>query len=45
MYDVKSRKAEEFISHEEICDTLTYAEANKDNLQLIDAILANQIQK
>ena len=39
MYDVKSRKAEEFISHEEICDTLTYAEANKDNLQLIDAIL------
>ena len=26
MYDVKSPKAEEFISHEEILDTLKYAE-------------------
>lgn len=40
MYNVKSMKAEEFISHEEILDTLTYAEANKDNLVLVDEIIA-----
>lgn len=40
MYDVKSPKAEEFISHEEILDTLKYAEENKHNSQLIDEILA-----
>ena len=33
-------KAEEFISHEEILDTLAYAEANKDNLALVDEIIA-----
>lgn len=40
MYDVKSPKAEEFINHEEILDTLKYAEENKHNAQLIDEILA-----
>lgn len=40
MYNVKSMKAEEFISHEEILDTLAYAEANKDNLALVDEIIA-----
>lgn len=40
MYNVKSMKAEEFISHEEILDTLAYAEANKNNLALIDEIIA-----
>ena len=40
MYNVKSMKAEEFISHEEIMDTLAYAEANKDNKELLDAIIA-----
>ena len=30
MYDKKSLKAEEFISHEEIVRTLDYAEENKD---------------
>ena len=40
MYDVKSLKAEEFISDEEIMATLAYADANKDNLEVIDAILA-----
>lgn len=40
MYDVKSPKAEEFISHEEILDTLKYAEENKHNAELIDQILA-----
>ena len=39
MYNVKSMKAEEFISHEEILDTLAYAEANKDNLVLVDEII------
>lgn len=40
MYDVKSSKAEEFINHEEILDTLAYAEANKENRELLDQILA-----
>lgn len=39
MYDVKSKKAEEFICHEEIEETLNYARANKDNKELIDSIL------
>lgn len=39
MYDPKSLKAEDFINHEEILDTLAYAEANKDNLELIDSLL------
>ena len=39
MYNPKSLKAEEFISHEEILDTLAYADANKNNLELIDSIL------
>ena len=39
MYDVKSLKAEEFISDEEILDTLAYADANKNNVALIDEIL------
>lgn len=39
MYDPKSLKAEEFISHEEITATLEYAEQNKDNLELVDQII------
>lgn len=39
MYNPKSSKAEEFISHEEILDTLKYAEENKNNVELIDKIL------
>ena len=42
MYDPKSMKAEEFISHEEILDTLAYAQENKSNEKLIDAILERQ---
>ena len=38
-YNPKSKKAEEFINHEEILDTLAYAEANKNNVELIDKIL------
>lgn len=40
MYNVKSMKAEEFINHKEILDTLAYAEANKNNSELLDAIMA-----
>ena len=39
MYDPKSLKAEEFISHDEIMDTLAYAEKNKHNAELIDQII------
>ncbi len=38
-YDVKSLKAEEFINHEEILDTLAYADANKENWDLIDSLI------
>ena len=41
MYNPKSLKAEEFISHEEILDTLKYADENKDNMTLINEILEN----
>ena len=40
MYDPKSLKAEEFINDEEIRETLAYADANEDNVELIDAIIA-----
>lgn len=39
MYNVKSLKAEEFISHDEILETLEYAEQNKHNRELIEQIL------
>ena len=39
MYNPKSLKAEEFIDHQEILDTLAYADANKENVELIDQIL------
>ncbi len=39
MYNPKSLKAEEFIDHEEILDTLEYAEANKNNVEVIDKII------
>ena len=39
MYNPKSMNAEEFIDHQEILDTLEYAEQNKNNLEVIDAIL------
>ncbi len=41
MYNVKSLKAEEFISHEEILSTLDYAEQNKNNVELISEIIEN----
>lgn len=39
MYNPKSLKADEFIDHQEILDTLQYAEANRQNAALIDEIL------
>ncbi|QFJ53850.1 [FeFe] hydrogenase H-cluster radical SAM maturase HydG [Pseudobutyrivibrio xylanivorans] len=39
MYNVKSLKADEFIDHQEILDTIEYAEANKNNFELIDQLL------
>ena len=39
MYNPKSLKAEEFIDHQEILDTLAYADENKENVELIDQIL------
>ena len=40
MFNPKSLKAEEFISHEEILSTLEYADKNKDNMELVDQIIA-----
>ena len=39
IYDPRSLKAEEFINHEEILETLRYAEENKRNVELIDRLL------
>ena len=45
MYNMKSLKAEEFINHEEILETLEYAEKNKNNHELIDQILEKAAPK
>lgn len=39
MYNPKSRKAEEFINHDEVLASLKYADENKSNVELIDKIL------
>lgn len=39
MYDVYSKCADEFINHEEILETLAYADENKNNLPLIDSLI------
>ena len=39
MYDPKSSKATEFIDDQEIQDSIAYAEQNKNNRELVDAIL------
>ncbi len=38
-YNPKSLHADEFINHEEILETIEYAEANKHNVELIDSLL------
>ena len=40
MYDVKSKKAEEFIDNQEVLESLKYAQDNKNNVELIDSIIA-----
>lgn len=39
MYNPKSLKAEEFICHQEVLDTLAYADTNRNNPQLVDQVL------
>ena len=39
MYDPKSMRAEDFISHQEVLDTLGYAWENRRNAALIDGII------
>ncbi len=39
MYNVKSRKAEEFISHDEILETLSYASNHKSNREIIKTLI------
>ena len=39
MYDIHSECADDFINHEEILDTLVYADENKNNETLIDALI------
>ena len=39
MYDPKSMKAEEFIDHQEIEETLAYADAHKADRELITSII------
>ncbi len=39
MYNPKSSKAEEFIDHQEILNTLAYADAHKTDAALIDSII------
>jgi len=39
MYNVTSNKAQEFIDHEEIMETLSWAEKHKSDRALIESIL------
>ena len=45
MYNVNSFRAEEFISDEEIRETLEYADKNCDNMELVDAIIEKARQR
>ena len=39
MYDVNSKHADDFINHEEILDTLAYADEKKHNEALITSFI------
>ena len=39
MYDVYSKCADDFINHEEILETLAYADENKNNLELVESLI------
>lgn len=45
MYNISSHKAEEFIAHGEVLDTLAYADRGKDDPKLIEAILQKAEQR
>ena len=45
MYDVNSKCADDFINHEEILETLAYADANSTNLSLIDSLIQKAEQR
>ena len=36
MYDITSKSADDFINHEEILDTIKYADENKNNIKLMN---------
>ena len=39
MYNVHSAKAKEFINHQEILDTIAWAEENKNNKEAVEALI------
>lgn len=39
VYNIKSRQAEEFINHQEVLDTLEYAQINRNNRPLIESLI------
>lgn len=45
MYDVSSKCADDFINHEEIQETLAYADENKNNVELIDSLIEKAKKK
>ncbi len=45
MYDPKSMCADDFIDHQEILDTLSYAEQHKSDAVLIDSIIEKAKEK
>jgi 2-iminoacetate synthase len=45
VYDPKSEKADEFINHQEILDTIKYANENKANIPLIDSLIKKALEK
>ncbi len=45
IYDPSSKKAEEFINHGEILETLAYAHENRNNRELIESILEKARQR
>lgn len=45
MYNPKSLKAEEFIDHQEVLNTLAFAEANKSNATLVESIIEKAKQQ
>ncbi len=45
MYNLKSLDADEFINNEEVMDTLKFAQENKNNMELINSIIAKAKQE